>query len=349
MTSLYKECGCQGRNPNCARCNGFGMIRPQDKIRSLYVAGPSLQNLKTSRSKPKKPSAPCPYCKSWVTKMLKHVKKVHPERLLEFQGLIQQLTPLVKKVVTHQVKKPVEPRIVTKTKKPLSTCPHCQFKVSNLFRHIKKVHPERLTEHQESGCPVKVVIRKAEKVYPKESVKMSKQKASFKQPLLDLLPESNRDTLSKLGFLNCPECGAKVRKNLYEEHCKRVHRKQTTTKSSRKTCSGKRILIREKETKKSVEKKKLNKPSKQIASKDKARIKDIRLENKVGNRYSSLKECSACGAETKPTWQFIATNGKVVFICSKCKPVVFERSFDQTDALDHAFFGGMFEGNRRRH
>ncbi len=330
MTSPFKECGCQGRNPNCVRCSGFGLIRPQDKIRAPYVAGPPVQ-IKTSRSKPKKCSTLCPFCKSPVTKMLRHVKKVHPERLLEFQGMAQRVRPAAKEVAKPQLK--------SKPEKILITCPYCRSPVTKMLKHVKKAHPERLLDFQ----------RVVQRVKPatKEIV----------QPL--------RKTKPKKILIPCLYCKSPVPNmltHIEEAHSERLlefqrltgqvepmYKKTVKTEPSRKRITGKRILIREAENKKSVEKKKVDMTSKEIAYKDKKRIKDIRLENRMGDRYISLMVCSACGVETQPTWQFMATNGKEVIICSRCKPTVFERSFDKKDALDYAFLGGMFEGNRRRH
>lgn len=67
-----KPCSCSGCNPNCFKCNGSGIVREEQKI--VY---PSM-------SIPKKLTR-CPYCMARVGKMLKHVKKVHPNELLDFQ------------------------------------------------------------------------------------------------------------------------------------------------------------------------------------------------------------------------------------------------------------------------
>lgn len=73
------------------------------------------------------------------------------------------------------------------------------------------------------------------------------------------------------------------------------------------------------------------------------------LDSKRGMRIDQKTPCSVCGVSTSPVWRYTKSNKGVVFLCSRCKPVTKERTADRIDALDLAFQGGKFDGNRRRH
>jgi hypothetical protein len=92
----------------------------------------------------------------------------------------------------------------------------------------------------------------------------------------------------------------------------------------------------------------LSKPSRDLDEEKKV-IGNIRLISRRGEKYNSKITCDECGGVTSTAWKYLKTNRGEVYLCSRCKPYVFNRSFGSTDALDHAETGGFFEGNRSRH
>lgn len=281
MPDSLKECSCSGSNPNCVLCNGFGMIRPEDKIHAPLIP-----------------------------------QRFEPSKQKHFSP---------------------------KSKSPQSRCPYCRVLVNKLTKHIKKVHHENLIEHQNQQTTGMQVKRKAIKVItpPTKKKQPVPTNKSLSQPIIDLASVSDKKTLKKLGFLICNKCGEKFRDGLYAEHCRQKHNR--TNKGGNKT--GVRRIVKTVQDNQAVQ----NTPAVQAKIKEKPKIKYVGIANKEGFRYSDLKECAACGSSSKSTWRFMTTAGKDVFICSKCKPAIFEYSFGKKDALDYAVLGGMFEGNRRRH
>lgn len=228
--------------------------------------------------------------------------------------------------------------------------------VGKIHKHVKKAHPEKLPEFTAGQAPAKQDNDSQGKVQAKAKAKTKAKKGPWVPPKKHLKPSpeapsksQNNEVSPELVFLYCPKCRAKVRKDLYEDHCKRKHLTADRNKAKARDFSGKRRLVRESTNSSNVEKKSAETAPSPVTKKRKSGIKDIRLENRDGYRYSDPRVCTACGIQAKPTWRFMATNGKDVFVCSRCKPVILERSFGKKDALDYAVSGGMFEGNRRRH
>jgi hypothetical protein len=179
--------------------------------------------------------------------------------------------------------------------------------------------------------------------------------------ILNPIVSYREDIIEKIGLLTCDKCGAKVRKDLYNNHLLKFHtssknkplsKKKTTTKKISNVYS-KETYIPRKRGKTIIIRPETSRPQKQTIS-NKAPIKqkskkEIRLEDRWGVKVINLTKCSCCGEITKPVWNFKLSNCGEVNICSDCKPQVFKSSFEKKDALDHAVSGGMFEGNRRRH
>lgn len=125
---LSEPCSCQGTNPNCFKCGGWGYL---DRIGVRRVvaepAGDPASGLMRRKARlKKKPRTAlfsastgvprqkhqCPHCGIHVVKLAKHIKKVHPD---------------------HQaVSKP----------SGCVVCPHCaaHVKECRLVRHISRVH-----------------------------------------------------------------------------------------------------------------------------------------------------------------------------------------------------------------
>ena len=73
------------------------------------------------------------------------------------------------------------------------------------------------------------------------------------------------------------------------------------------------------------------------------------LISRRGTRLQSQFTCSECCILTKPVWRYSESNVGEVCLCSRCKPKVFNRSFDKIDAMQFSVQAGLFESNRQRH
>ena len=60
------------------------------------------------------------------------------------------------------------------------------------------------------------------------------------------------------------------------------------------------------------------------------------------------RHCSECGLSANVLWRYSKSNRGVVYLCRRCKPIVFDRSFGEVDAMKCAWTS-HFESNRRRH
>jgi hypothetical protein len=76
---------------------------------------------------------------------------------------------------------------------------------------------------------------------------------------------------------------------------------------------------------------------------------NIILNSKRGMKVRSLMTCDSCGLTEIGLYRYSESNKGLVHICSRCKPSIFNRSFDKIDAMKLASQGGAFETNRRRH
>jgi hypothetical protein len=72
------------------------------------------------------------------------------------------------------------------------------------------------------------------------------------------------------------------------------------------------------------------------------------LVSRRGKRVKELHRCDECGVTEKVLWRYSKSNGGVVYICDRCKGKVFDRSFDELDAMNLAWTSD-FESNPRRH
>lgn len=68
-----------------------------------------------------------------------------------------------------------------------------------------------------------------------------------------------------------------------------------------------------------------------------------------GMRIESPFSCTECSTFAKPVWRYAESNAGEVYLCSRCKPRVLNRSFDKLDAMNVSMQAGRFESNRRRH
>ncbi len=73
------------------------------------------------------------------------------------------------------------------------------------------------------------------------------------------------------------------------------------------------------------------------------------LESKKAEWLNEEKICDNCQCVSKPSWKYSKSNKGLIHLCSRCKPIVYSKSFGKIDALDIAQQGGSFESNRRKH
>lgn len=281
-------CSCQGRNPNCARCNGFGIIRPADLAPPPAITKSFAPKTKSYNLPKGKALKQCPYCLISVSKMQKHIKKCHPE-----------------KIFTNKSKK-------------------------------KKSYPEK---------------NKQKSIVDNKKSKSDQLGARLSQAEIFLI---NKDKPAKsvidFEFITCSICSAMVRKDLFDNHCRRKHKtsnNKSETRVRKVEPTGRRKIIRSTEERENKEKV-INK-NEILKKSNRKKIKYIQLENKECQKITGLKLCDSCGVETKITWKYISALGLNVHICKKCRPILLEYSFEKKDALDFAVYGGKFDGNKRRH
>ena len=91
-------------------------------------------------------------------------------------------------------------------------------------------------------------------------------------------------------------------------------------------------------------------PVRVLSEDEKRRFGNVLLVSKRGSKHNITALCDECGHFSHKLWKYARSDRGSVFLCDRCKPYVYERSFGSIDALDHAETGGhRFEGNRHRH
>jgi hypothetical protein len=79
-------------------------------------------------------------------------------------------------------------------------------------------------------------------------------------------------------------------------------------------------------------------------------ISKVTLESKRGGRRikGEGQQCNECGFSDEFLWKYTKSNFGVVYLCWRCKPKVFDRSFGKIDAT-RMTYPGHFESNPHRH
>lgn len=93
-------------------------------------------------------------------------------------------------------------------------------------------------------------------------------------------------------------------------------------------------------------------PKKQSQSKKKEkkeRKPQLQLISKRGTRVEGTRKCSKCKKTFNALWRYAESTQGTVYFCMSCKSKVRSSTKRKIDALDLAYTGGRFEGNRRRH
>lgn len=76
---------------------------------------------------------------------------------------------------------------------------------------------------------------------------------------------------------------------------------------------------------------------------------ELILISQRGKKVSGVSKCSECGDYACDVWVYTISSRGKVYICERCKPEVFTRSFGSIDAMSMAVAGGGIDSNRRRH
>ncbi|MBX2997860.1 MAG: hypothetical protein KF893_05070 [Caldilineaceae bacterium] len=66
----------------------------------------------------------------------------------------------------------------------------------------------------------------------------------------------------------------------------------------------------------------------------KANPNQIILISKRGSRADTAEFCDECFTQIKPFWRYSKSNRGPVHLCSRCKPIVFDRSFPKIDLMN---------------
>jgi hypothetical protein len=73
------------------------------------------------------------------------------------------------------------------------------------------------------------------------------------------------------------------------------------------------------------------------------------LISKRGVRVNERMSCDSCQIHRDLFWRYSESNKGVVHICARCKPKLFDRSFNKIDALNFAKTGSSFETKRSKY
>jgi hypothetical protein len=95
------------------------------------------------------------------------------------------------------------------------------------------------------------------------------------------------------------------------------------------------------------------KTSASAKSNEKKRTPKLKLISKRGTRVEGRRNCSKCGSQFTATWRYAESTQGTVYLCMGCagrvKRIGGRKGGRKLDALDLAYSGGRFEGNRRKH
>jgi hypothetical protein len=140
----------------------------------------------------------------------------------------------------------------------------------------------------------------------------------------------------------CDICGVRVRRDRLQKHVERVHTEKPEKKKDLATCMFCGAIMHRKELAAHC----CAGGSSQLAELEPPT--PIILESKRGKRIGDSKHCSECHGLFDVVWRYAKSNMGVVYLCSSCKPIVFDRSFGPADAMNRAWISS-FESNRRKH
>lgn len=182
-----KTCSCQGENPSCYKCGGRGYVDGYGVDSSWTLPPlPKYRRLRNTsiRSRVQKPTVSCPECGVHVTKLSKHLQKV------------------------HSLDRPTQPPVAG-----LKSCPHCgvSVKESRLHSHIARVH--RSTEEPIDRKQLPLVL-------PTLSLKVGK---SDQTSIADNDRVKPARLPPVANVISCPYCRVSLKKSRLASHMARVH------------------------------------------------------------------------------------------------------------------------------
>jgi hypothetical protein len=137
------------------------------------------------------------------------------------------------------------------------------------------------------------------------------------------MPMSDR---GKSRRVKCPVCGTRVVADLMDEHLRLRH------------AGYRQRAVPIEEVASIIE----------SISKERADSPPLILVSQRGTKVTRTARCSECGYSASTLWRYSESNRGVVYLCSSCRPIVFDRSFGEVDAIDRAWISA-FETNPRKH
>lgn len=159
--TMEQKCTCNGGNPNCYKCGGWGYVKVETKwahgqylreVRSS-LGGPSgiVSNTPKRPRKRKNRTTPCPFCKkmlSGIPGLISHVKHCHYSQIEEFRD-----SDIVKKYCISR---------------SVRICHVCNTFVKDLDGHLRWKHPTVVPA--DDGLKSKIQQQEAEKSNLQKSV-----------------------------------------------------------------------------------------------------------------------------------------------------------------------------------
>lgn len=228
-------------------------------------------------------------------------------------------------------------------------CQYCKNKLkpSNFEKHLKKSHPTKLREGNNPPLNKNVHASKLakNKIAPLSKGKLEREIRVYElareleipskqiiQDVADLgvkvqVPSQKitQTIADKIRFAYTPEISAHT-----EHHHARLIKKQDFQ-------AGKQKLVTSVSSEESIRV--------QTSTKEASLI----LESKKAEWVNEKRVCDKCLSINNSLWKYSKSSKGVVYLCSRCKPIVYTKSFGNKDALDVAQQGGRFESNRRKY
>ena len=149
-----RPCVCGGSNENCCWCFGAGFIRDGESA-PRWVSNPSSLRTRGRGGRPR-PRKPCPICNALVTRLQRHINKIHnrsTDQAIQ-QNTSFQTLPAKDQQISKALPGSPQPRTSSSaSEKPavkrhsMTNCPFCHA----------QVREDRLQRHLSSRCPSRSV------------------------------------------------------------------------------------------------------------------------------------------------------------------------------------------------
>lgn len=145
-------------------------------------------------------------------------------------------------------------------------------------------------------------------------------------------------------WVECPRCGIHVHRERIEQHLAHAHdgeENKAAPPPAKPAPPGPRVRILPPGAK--------FKPKAPAPKPEHPVSTHLILYSRRGSRVTGKEFCRECGTRKDHIWRYAESNRGTVYLCSECKPLVFDRSFGHIDAMDHAESGGQWESNPHKH